>query len=576
MATLDSFMFQMGVVLLVAFMAAALAFRLRLSAIVGYMVVGILLGPHMHITLGPWEYHGVVTDTAFLATTSQVGLILLLFFVGLEFPMSRLRRAGTASLVLAFMNLSLNMFCGVMLGLYLRWPLVDTVFLAGVISMSSSSVTAKSLMDLQKLGEKDTDFLLGMVILESFMAMFLLTAVNGMVLREGGEARNLLAVVLGMVIFVAFFAFLAVGVIPRVASLFHHLHNDELFILSALGIVLLSGALAEAFYIPPVIGAFFIGMAFADTRLHDRLASKMESLRDAFVAFFFLSFGMGLDPALFAVALPIVLIAVPLILLNDYLLTGLLAYVMGFRGQAALDIASGMVGRNEEAVLYASVGTRAIRSNPALDQALGARLLEPVAGMVCMATSILAPVLMRRTAQMARTFRHITPASWRLAGEVVRQDLKVFFLPPIIAVRRRHWGLVATLTMALTHGLALMFTSGGPHLVLSLVIPVTLAALVVAMAVALGPPPGMVWPGGRGMGVPGPTARGLALTMVVGAVATGLAIVALWPYGWWGPLLPPMGYLGGMSLVMDRLWRQGYGRHTPAVVPSDGGGGVAP
>lgn len=566
-------MFQMGVVLLVAFMAAAIALRLRLSAIVGYMAVGILLGPHLHVAVGPLHYDGVLTDTTFLAAMSQLGLILLLFFVGLNFPMSRLRRAGTASATMAAINLVLNMFSGIALGLFLQWPIVDTIFLAGVLSMSSSSVTAKSLMDLQRLGEKDTDFLLGMVILESFMAMFLLTAVNGMVLRQEGEARSLWDVTLGMVIFVGFFAFLAVGVIPRVASLFHHMQNDELFILSALGIVLLSAALAEAFYIPSVIGAFFIGMAFADTKLHDRLAVKMESLRDAFVAFFFLSFGMAIDPALFPQALPIVLVAIPLILLNDFLLTGLLAYLMGFRGQAALDISSGMVGRNEEAVLYASVGTRAIQSNSALDQTLGARLLNPIAGMLCMITSALAPILMRRTAVIASALRRSMPRSWRLGGEVVRQGLRAFFLPPALAVRRRHWGLTGALLLAVVHGFALLGTPDPTHLQLSMAVPATVALLAWTLARNLGRPNAVAWPGAGVVIVAAATARALVLEVVVGAIALGLALVALWPYAWWAPLALPAAYLAIVSLSMGRVWRHGTSRAPPRAVAMDGGGG---
>lgn len=572
MATLDSFMFQLGVVLLLAFIAAAISFRLKLSAIVGYMIVGIMIGPHITFSLGPFQYSGLVTDTTFLATMSQLGLILLLFFVGLEFPMSRLRRTGRASLVMAFINLSLNMFGGMLLGLYLDWPLIDTVFLAGVISMSSSSVTAKSLMDLKKLGEKDTDFLLGMVILESFMAMFLLTAVNGMVLHDGGEARSLWSVLLGIGIFVGFFAFLAVGVIPRVASLFKHMESDELFILSALGIVMLSAALAEAFYIPSVIGAFFIGMSFAETNLHDRLSSKMESLRDAFVAFFFLSFGMGLDPALFPVVLPIVLIAVPLILLNDYFLTAVLAYAMGFRPSAALDISAGLVGRNEEAVLYASVGSRALVSNPSLDQSAGARLLDPVAGLVCMSTSVLAPILMKRSTPAAKLFRRILPQSWRLGGEVVRQDLRAFFLPPTIKVQKRHWGLSASLVIAVAHGVALMALSGPLHVVLGLALPVTLSVVALALAAALGDPPGMVWPQGYPLGIPGRQARRLVVSLVVGAVAVGLAILALWPYVWWAPFGPPLAYLLWASTLMVRTRKLGYSRAVQRVA-TDGGGG---
>src|SRR2546425_923384 len=130
-------------------------------------------------------------------------------------------------------------------------------------------------------------------------------------------------------------------------------------------IVPLAAALGEAFRIPAIIGAFFIGMVFADTKLVTRFEAKLEPLRDSFVAVFFLSFGMMIDPAMLPVVLPMVLIAIPLIFLNDLFLTATLAYFIGFGGRAATAMSSSMLGRNAEAVLYSRVGTPAIQSNPA-------------------------------------------------------------------------------------------------------------------------------------------------------------------------------------------------------------------
>src|SRR5256712_11335183 len=90
-------------------------------------------------------------------------------------------RTKEAAAVLAVTNLAVNMFAGFVIGAWLGWPLIDTIFMAGVISMSSSAITAKSLIDLKRLGNAETEVLLGMVILETFLAMFLLQLVNGMI-----------------------------------------------------------------------------------------------------------------------------------------------------------------------------------------------------------------------------------------------------------------------------------------------------------------------------------------------------------------------------------------------------------
>src|SRR5207244_1132630 len=175
--------------------------------------------------------------------------------------------------------------------------------------------------------------------------------------------------------------------------IFERIKSEELFVLFALGTVFLAASLAEAFRIPAIVGAFFMGMVFADTRIAGRMKIKMESLRDAFVAIFFLTFGMLIDPAALGSVLPMLLIAVPLILLNDLFLTASLAYFIGFSGRASTAIGTSLIARNEEAILYATVGARAIRANPQLSNDYAGTYLTPFAGILCIVMLLLTPIL---------------------------------------------------------------------------------------------------------------------------------------------------------------------------------------
>src|SRR5205814_9554096 len=182
-------MFDVGVIASVGFVGAACASRVRLPIIIGYIIAGILIGPNIHLRLLGGSYDGILSDSVFLQSISQLGLVLLLFFVGLEFSITKLMKTKEAAAILAATNLAVNFFAGFVIGAWLGWPVIDTIFMAGVIGMSSSAIAAKSLIDLKRLRNTATEFLLGLVILESFLALFILTLPNRMTLPAEGTVK---------------------------------------------------------------------------------------------------------------------------------------------------------------------------------------------------------------------------------------------------------------------------------------------------------------------------------------------------------------------------------------------------
>ncbi|MEI6796420.1 MAG: cation:proton antiporter, partial [Methanomassiliicoccales archaeon] len=164
-------MFEFGIIMLVGFLGAAIATKAKQSVIIGYIIVGVLIGPLIYISIGGISYRGLVQDTTMVGYLSTMGLTLLMFFVGLEFSFSKLKKSKSPAVILALINTGVDMFLGLLIGLALGWPIIDTVFLAGVFAMGSAAITGKALQEMQKMSAPETDFLLGAVVVEDFISM---------------------------------------------------------------------------------------------------------------------------------------------------------------------------------------------------------------------------------------------------------------------------------------------------------------------------------------------------------------------------------------------------------------------
>ncbi len=559
----NSIMFEVGVIAAVGFLGAAIASRAKVSAIIGYIIAGILIGPNLHLNLFGLSYNGILNDTDFIVSISQLGLVLLLFFVGLEFSIAKLRRTKEAAAILAVTNLAIDMFAGFVIGAWLGWPLIDTIFMAGVISMSSSAIAAKALIDLKRLGNAETEFILGMVILESFMAMIILTLVNGVVVSSDGAPVSAPILFLGIGIFLGFFTFLALLVIPNTVKFFERIKSDELFILFALSIVFLSAALAQAFRIPAIIGAFFIGMVFADTKLSQRLKTKMEPLRDAFVAMFFLSFGMLIDPGALGAVLPVLIFAVALILMSDMLLTASLAYMIGFSSRAAMAIGTSFVARNEEAVLYATVGTRAIHNSSNLSTNYAGTYLTPFTGILCIVMSSLAPLLMVRSDRIARFFSKHLPKSIVFGADLVKRTLRTVVMPSLLPIYRRRRLFQATLIVYAAWVIDLAITTGLAHLGMALLSPFVVFAVYATARRSFQEPVRHTNYGVSGGPISRSTIEAFVLRVVVGTLVTIALVAIVWQYYWPATLAILYTYFLSIVFSMKVVYRRlglGVGR----------------
>jgi len=465
-------MFQLGAIMLLAFIAATLARKVNQTVMIGYIIIGMFIGPKISIEVFGYDYHGLIRDTSFIDMLSHMGLILLMFFVGLEFSFTKLKKTRTPAVILAVIDTSVGLFVGFMFASYLGWPLIDSIFLAGVVAMSSTSIAMKVLFDLKRMSSPEVEFLIGLVVVETFIAMVILAVASGMIIEPSANPMNYGRLLLGIVAFYAFFVWVAMWAVPRVVAFFDKIENDELFILFALGIVFLTAGMASLMNVPPIIGAFFIGMILAESKVTSRVQAKLESFRDAFVAIFFTAFGMMIDPAMFNSVKWMILLAVPMVILYEAFIMSSISYFLGFSTKASTTIGTSMCGRGIESILYASVGSR-------VKGATMSAQLSPFAGGFCFIMSAITPPLVKHSAKLAGWMAKVMPRPIRFSGAIVSRTLGKAVMPGNVKFFKAGKTTGVLLVMFVAVCFAVLASSSTMHLLLSGIgLAVTVASML--------------------------------------------------------------------------------------------------
>ena len=359
---------EIGAVALVLAVLARLAARVGITAIPLYLLVGLALGEG---GVAPLD-----VSADFIAVVAEIGVLLLLFTLGLEYTADELRHGLRTGLAPGLTDAAANFVPGLLLGLLLGWEVPAAVLLGGVSWVSSSGIVAKVLRDLDRVGNRETPAVLNLLVIEDLaMAAFLPVAAA---LATG---RDLVDTVVTVAI-----AFLAVAVILLVAlrggdrlSALLAPGTDEALLLAVFGLTLLVGGLAQQLQVSAAVGAFLVGLAISGP-VRERAGELIGPLRDLFAAVFFLFFSFQIDPAdLPGVVVPALGLAV--VGGAGKMLSGWVAAGQAGVGRAGRLRAGGtLVARGEFSVVIASLGSE-LADGPELGVVTAAFvLLTAVAG----------------------------------------------------------------------------------------------------------------------------------------------------------------------------------------------------
>jgi monovalent cation:H+ antiporter-2, CPA2 family len=385
-----------------AFLAAAflarLGGRIGLPTIPLFTLAGILLGPHTPGLV-------IVSDPHDLDMLAALGLVLLLFYLGLEFHVDDLKRGGRRLLAAGGIYLLLNIGAGLAFGFALGWGVREALVLAGVVGISSSAIVTKILIDLGRLGRPETRLILGVIVVEDIFLALYLAALQPVLSAAHGPAGMILqtARAFGFLLALAAVARFGARLVGRLMAV----RDDELLVVSFLGAAAAVAGLSELLGVTDAIGAFMIGLILAGTRLGPRIRTLVHPLRDAFAALFFFAFGLAIDPGdVLSVAGPVAAAAALTIVMN--VIAGLIAARLhGYGLGPAADIATTLIARGEFALILAAMAATA---------GLDRRLAPFIAGYV-LVLAILGPILAGHSRWLARAFTSSPPMAHRPSAQ---------------------------------------------------------------------------------------------------------------------------------------------------------------
>ncbi|HJU65704.1 MAG TPA: cation:proton antiporter, partial [Gemmatimonadaceae bacterium] len=285
------FLQTLAIVLSVAAVTTIVFQRLKQPVVFGYLLAGMIVGPHIPIPL--------VADLEIVRTLAEMGVILLLFALGLEFRLRKLIRVGPTAGVVAVAETGMMAVIGFLLGQLFGWGRIESIYAGAVIAISSTTIIVKAFEE-QRVTGKVKEHVLGILIIEDLIAILWLAVLTAVSAGLGVSAGELAATGMRLAVFLAVLIAVGLLVIPRTVRAVVRMRRPETTLVASMGICFAAALAALAFGYSVALGAFIAGSLVAESGEEKVVERLVQPVRDMFAAIFFVSVGVLIDPALIA------------------------------------------------------------------------------------------------------------------------------------------------------------------------------------------------------------------------------------------------------------------------------------
>ena len=379
MSELPSLVKDLALILVVAGIVTLVFKRLKQPLVLGYIVAGFLVSPHM-------PYLMSVVDKADIQTWADIGVIFLLFSLGLDFSVKKILRTGAAPVIAACTIIFCMMALGVIVGYGFGWKEMDCIFLGGMLAMSSTTIIYKAFSDMGLIQKGFASTVMSVLILEDILAIVMMVMLSTLASGASPDGVQVVGSILKIGFFLVLWFVVGLFVIPLFLRSVRKILNNETLLVVALGLCCLMAVVSTQVGFSAAFGAFVMGSILAETVEADKIIRLVDPVKNLFGAVFFVSVGMLVNPKILAgYAVPILLLVFAI--LAGQAVFGTLGYLLG--GQTlknAMRCGFSMAQVGEFAFIIASLG---------LSLHVISDFLYPVVVAVSVITTFLTPYMIR-------------------------------------------------------------------------------------------------------------------------------------------------------------------------------------
>ncbi len=396
MGHLPGLIADLALILITAAITTLLFKRIKQPLVLGYIIAGFLVGPHLSLT-------PTVADTANVKTLADIGVIFLLFSLGLEFSFKKLKRVGGSASITALIEIIFITICGYFLGKWMGWSTMDSLFLGGMLASSSTTIIIKAFDELGVKTRQYARVVFGILIVEDIVVILLMVLLSTVAITKQFEGADMLFTVVKLLFFLVLWFVAGIFLIPTFLKKTKNLLNEETLLILSVGLCLGMVVIATEAGFSAELGAFIMGSVLAETTSAEKIEHLIKPVKDLFGAIFFVSVGMLIDPeTIFEFRWPVLWVTL-LVLFGKLLSTTAGALLSGQSLKQSVQVGMSMAQVGEFAFIVASLG---------LSLGVTSDFLFPVAVGVSAITTFTTPYMIKFSPNLYDLLVKILPVKW--------------------------------------------------------------------------------------------------------------------------------------------------------------------